>query len=150
MSALRSFGFAVAALATPTLVSAQYVVDKDAENCLFAEVPSEVIDSCSRVITAGNPGKQGVARMYRGKSYLRLTDYRAAAEDFEVVLKTNPKLAFALYGHGVAQLHLGKVANGKAEIVRAIVNQPDISDQFAEFGIPAPAFLKGLKQAKSR
>lgn len=151
MARLLPLTFAVAVLTLPAGASAQSGIDKDAANCLFAQEPAVSVESCSNVITAGTPGKQGVARMYRGKSYLRLAAYRAAADDFEVVLKTNPKLAFGLYGHGVALLHLGQVATGKAEIARAIAIKSDIIAEFAEsYGIPAPAYLKVPKAAKKR
>ena len=98
----------------------------------------------------GIPEKQGIARMYRGKSYLRRAAYRAAADDFDVVLNMSPKLAFALYGHGVALLHLGQVTTGKAEIAQAIASKPDISKEFAGYGIPAPAYLKAPKVIQRR
>ena len=150
MSAYGSIAIVVVGLIGTVGASAQSVMDTDAANCLFSNTATEAIESCSKVITKGIPEKQGVARMYRGKSYLRLAAYRAAADDFEVVLKTNPKLAFALYGHGVALLHLGEVAKGKAEIARASASKPDISDEFAEYGIPAPAYLKAPKAIKPR
>ena len=148
MSPMKSLVAVVAGLVVPAAVSAQTSVDWDMVGCTSSTTAALGVENCSKVIASGIAHKQLLARMFRGMNYLRLSAYRLAADDYEIVLKAAPNAEVGLYGHGLALLHLGQVARGRAEIARAIAISSSVVDDFAEDGIPAPAYLKRPKATK--
>jgi tetratricopeptide (TPR) repeat protein len=66
--------------------------------------------------------------------FLKMTQFDAAVSDFEAVLRIDPKLAFALYGRGLARLK-NEDAAGEADMAAAKTLQADIAEEYARYGI---------------
>src|SRR5262249_46900702 len=62
----------------------------------------------------------------RGFVFLKMTHFDAAVSDYDAALRINPKLAFALYGRGLARLKNDDPA-GEADIAAAKALQADIA-----------------------
>jgi Flp pilus assembly protein TadD len=59
----------------------------------------------------------------------------AAIDDFSSALRSDPKLASALYGRGLAKLKNGDKAGGDADISAAKEIQAGIDDDFTRYGV---------------
>jgi len=68
----------------------------------------------------------------RGEFDLAVADYDAALKDF------HGKLPSSLYGRGLAELRLGKQAEGRADLAAAVKTQSDIADIYAKRGATPP------------
>jgi tetratricopeptide (TPR) repeat protein len=66
--------------------------------------------------------------------YLKMTQYDAAVSDYDAALQMEPKLAFALYGRGLAKLKNEDRA-GESDIAAAKALQADIAQQYVHYGI---------------
>jgi tetratricopeptide (TPR) repeat protein len=66
--------------------------------------------------------------------FLKMTNYDAAVSDFDRALHSDPKLAFALYGRGLARMRNGDGA-GEADINAAKAIQADIAEEYARYGM---------------
>jgi tetratricopeptide (TPR) repeat protein len=66
--------------------------------------------------------------------FLKMTQFDAAVSDFDAVLRIDPKLAFALYGRGLARLK-NEDATGEADIAAAKALQADIAEEYARYGV---------------
>jgi tetratricopeptide (TPR) repeat protein len=71
----------------------------------------------------------------RGFVYLKMENYSNAIEDYDAALMRNPKLASALYGRGIAKLRNGKADSGNADIAAAKAIDPNIADEFVDWGL---------------
>jgi tetratricopeptide (TPR) repeat protein/predicted aspartyl protease len=71
----------------------------------------------------------------RGLVYLRRREFNKAIADYDAVLKTNPKMAWSLYGRGIAELRNGSTEKGQADIAAAKVLAPQLPDRAQQFGI---------------
>ena len=71
----------------------------------------------------------------RGLAHLRMGDLDKAIADYDQALGAQPKLAWSLYGRGLARLKKGQIAEGKADIAAAVA---------LDRGIPARANKYGL------
>jgi tetratricopeptide (TPR) repeat protein len=71
----------------------------------------------------------------RGFIFLKMTNFDAAVSDYDAALQVDPKLAFALYGRGLARLRNEDPA-GEADITAAKALQADIAEEYARYGIP--------------
>ena len=58
-----------------------------------------------------------------------------AIADYNAALKSNPKLASALYGRGLAKQKKGDNAGGQIDMATANLVQSDIADEFAGYGV---------------
>ena len=67
--------------------------------------------------------------------FLKMTHYDAAVSDYDAALQVDPKLAFALYGRGLARLRNEDPA-GEADIAAAKALQADIAEEYARYGMP--------------
>jgi tetratricopeptide (TPR) repeat protein len=67
----------------------------------------------------------------RALVYLKSGQLDKAIADYDAALKTNPRLAGALYGRGLARLRKGDTAAGNADIAAAKEIDPRIVDVFA-------------------
>jgi tetratricopeptide (TPR) repeat protein len=80
-------------------------------------------------------GKDAGALNSRGFTYLRLGKFDEAIADYNAALKSNPKLASALYGRGLAKQKKGDSAGGQVDMATANLVQSDIADEFAGYGV---------------
>jgi tetratricopeptide (TPR) repeat protein len=71
----------------------------------------------------------------RGFIFLKMTNFDAAVSDYDAALGSNPKLAFALYGRGLARLRNDDPA-GEADVAAAKAIQADIAEEYARYGMP--------------
>lgn len=62
--------------------------------------------------------------------------FDSAIDDYDSALRSDPKLASALYGRGVAKLKKGNKTGSDADISAAKTIQARIGDQFARYGLP--------------
>jgi tetratricopeptide (TPR) repeat protein len=77
-----------------------------------------------------------VAYDTRGFLDLRQGKLEAAIADYDEALKARPKTASPIYGRGVAEIRLGKVVEGRADIAAATKVQRDIADNYTRHGMP--------------
>ncbi len=70
----------------------------------------------------------------RGFVFLKMTQFDAAVSDYEAALRIDPKLAFALYGRGLARLR-NDDPTGEADITAAKALQADIAEEYARYGV---------------
>ncbi len=70
----------------------------------------------------------------RGFVFLKMTQFDAAVSDYEAALRIDPKLAFALYGRGLARLR-NDDSTGEADITAAKALQADIAEEYARYGV---------------
>jgi len=75
----------------------------------------------------------------RGFVYLKMQNADASITDYNAVLAVDPKVPYSLYGRGLAEHMKGNESASQADITAAVKLQPDIADQFAKWGVPAPA-----------
>src|SRR5262245_2705511 len=71
----------------------------------------------------------------RGFIFLKMTNFDAAVSDYDAALRADPRLAFALYGRGLARLRNEDPA-GEADIAAAKALQGDIAEEYARYGMP--------------
>lgn len=71
----------------------------------------------------------------RGLIYLKMGQLGAATDDYSSALRSEPKLASALYGRGLAKLKNGDRAGGDADISAAKAIQGSIGDDFTRYGV---------------
>jgi tetratricopeptide (TPR) repeat protein len=61
--------------------------------------------------------------------------YQAAWNDFDAALNKAPNNPEFLYGRGISAMKIGKAIDGAADIAKAQMDEPDIEDFFADYGI---------------
>ena len=71
----------------------------------------------------------------RALTYLKLKQPDNATKDYEAVLQLSPKNARALYGRGISSLMRGNKQHGDADIAAAKAIQPNVADEFAQYGV---------------
>ena len=71
----------------------------------------------------------------RGFVYLRQGRYEKAIQDYDAALALDAKLAWALYGRGLAKRHLGQTAAGETDIGAAEALAPQIAEKARSHGI---------------
>ena len=70
--------------------------------------------------------------------YLRLNRLDDAITSYDAALKLNSKIAFWLYGRGLAKLRKDDAAGGNADLAAAKAIQSDIAGVFAKYGLKTP------------
>ena len=84
----------------------------------------------------GYPRSTGLAR---GLLELRRGHYADAIREFNHVIASQPKLAFAIYLRGVAKIRDGKAEDGGADIKAATAIDPDVAERPTKLGLtPKP------------
>ena len=71
----------------------------------------------------------------RGLVELRLVRYDQAIADYDTALSLAPKLAWSLYGRGLAKIRTGRKADGEADIAAAVAIDADLPDLAKARGI---------------
>jgi hypothetical protein len=71
----------------------------------------------------------------RGFVRLKSGELSSAIADYDAALQINPKHASSLYGRGIAKVRSGNSAGGNGDIAAAKLIQPDIADEFANYGV---------------
>ncbi|MCC6780132.1 MAG: tetratricopeptide repeat protein [Hyphomicrobiales bacterium] len=66
--------------------------------------------------------------------FLKMSNFDAAVSDYDAALRQDPKLAFALYGRGLARWRNDDPA-GEADMSAAKAIQADVADEYARYGI---------------
>jgi tetratricopeptide (TPR) repeat protein len=66
---------------------------------------------------------------------LRLGQLQAAIDDYDAALGMQPKLAWSLYGRGLAKKRLARTSEGEADIRAALAIDPDLSKQAGKIGL---------------
>src|SRR6516165_12258686 len=79
---------------------------------------------------------QGNAATFGSRAFifLKINQLDAAVSDYDAALRLDPRLAFALYGRGLAKLK-SEDAAGEADIAAAKLLQADIAQQYLQYGI---------------
>ena len=79
---------------------------------------------------------QGNAATFGSRAFifLKMNQLDAAVSDYDDALRLDPKLAFALYGRGLAKLK-SEDAAGEADIAAAKLLQANIAQQYLQYGI---------------
>lgn len=80
-------------------------------------------------------GKDAKILDSRGMVHLRRGEYAFAIWDYNAAIKAEPDTAWSHYGRGIAELKLGKRAEGEADIALAKSKAPDLADQAKKLGI---------------
>ena len=60
---------------------------------------------------------------------------KAAIDDYDAALRAAPKMAWSLYGRGLAKKRLGQTAEGEADIQAAVALQPKLPDEAKKIGL---------------
>jgi len=71
----------------------------------------------------------------RGLVRLRLKQYGQAIADYNEALAANGKIAWSLYGRGIAELRLGQKEAGEADLAKTRALEPDLPDRAGKLGI---------------
>ena len=71
----------------------------------------------------------------RGFVLLRLGRYQEAADSYDRAYALRPRVPESLYGRGLAKRHLGKSADGDADLAAAKAIDPAVQDEFKDYGI---------------
>jgi tetratricopeptide (TPR) repeat protein len=71
----------------------------------------------------------------RGLVELRLARYDRAIADYDAALKITPKLAWSLYGRGLAKIKTGQTADGQADIAAAVAINAELPNLAKARGI---------------
>jgi len=66
---------------------------------------------------------------------LRRNRFDNAIADYDEALKINPKIAWSLYGRGIAELRKGMTAKGEADIAAAKALAPQLPDFAHQMGV---------------
>ena len=90
------------------------------------------LEACNAALKA-----QPASQIYdsRGMIYYQMGKYDLAVTDYISSLAARPDAAPSLYAKGVAELHAGKTADGKADTARAIKLNPEIAAEYAKYGM---------------
>ncbi len=75
----------------------------------------------------------------RGLVRLRRGDFSHAIVDYDAVLAKDPKVAWSLYGRGIARLWTGATAEGNADLAAARALAPALTGYAKEHGVEPPA-----------
>ena len=76
----------------------------------------------------------------RGTVYLKMNKIDAAIADYNAALAINPRIESSLYGRGLAEFKNGDRGASQRDIAAAKAIDPDVANEFAELGLPAPSF----------
>jgi tetratricopeptide (TPR) repeat protein len=90
------------------------------------------MEDCNRALQAATDAATFDSR---GLIYLKMGQLGAAIEDYSSALRSEPKLASALYGRGLAKLRSGDRAGGDADVSAAKTIQGNVGDDFARYGL---------------
>jgi tetratricopeptide (TPR) repeat protein len=71
----------------------------------------------------------------RALTYLKMKQPDNAIKDYEAVLRLSPKNARALFGRGIAYQMLGNKQQGDEDVAAAKAIQPNVTDEYAEYGV---------------
>jgi tetratricopeptide (TPR) repeat protein len=71
----------------------------------------------------------------RGLVYLRLGNLDDARQDYDIALRASPKMSTSLYGRGLAELRLGRTAEGQADLAAAKKLNSGIAKRFSDMGL---------------
>jgi tetratricopeptide (TPR) repeat protein/predicted aspartyl protease len=93
----------------------------------------QALDDCDRAVRR----RRDDASYYdsRGLVHLRMGHYDKAIGDYDAALRLNPKIAWSLYGRGIAKVRKGDVAGGQADIAAAAALDADIAEDAARYDI---------------
>src|SRR5277367_2848752 len=71
----------------------------------------------------------------RGLVNLKSGQTKNAIADFDAALRINPRLTSSLYGRGMAKKRNGSISEGDLDITNAKAMDPNIVQEFAEYGV---------------
>ena len=74
----------------------------------------------------------------RGFVHLKSGRYDEAIVDYDAALRLDPKKLASLYGRGMAKRRKQDIAGGNADIAAARALKPEISMDFARYGVSPP------------
>jgi tetratricopeptide (TPR) repeat protein len=75
----------------------------------------------------------------RGLAHLRRGEFDLAIADYDEALRLQPKLAWSLYGRGLARYGKGLTAEGEADLQAAAAIAPDLPAEAKRHGFDRPA-----------
>jgi len=92
------------------------------------------LDYCDRAVAAVK-SRAFAALDTRGFLHYRRGEYDLAVADYDAALKDyRGKLPSSLYGRGLAELKLGKEAEGRADLAAAVKADPKVAEIYAKRG----------------
>jgi tetratricopeptide (TPR) repeat protein len=71
----------------------------------------------------------------RGYAYLKSAQYALAIADYDVVIRASPASPDALYGRGLAKMHMGDNAGSSADMEAAKRLDPMVAETFDRGGL---------------
>jgi hypothetical protein len=91
-------------------------------------------------------------RQYAGIAALRLEEPETALEHFEIILKSSPDDAYALFGKGLVSTIVrdGASIGNPQDMSDALAMNPDVAPYFESFGLTAPDVEPSRKKPRSR
>jgi tetratricopeptide (TPR) repeat protein len=92
----------------------------------------EALADCNRALQITQSAAVLAAR---GLVHLKMDQLDAAIADYNSALQSEPRLASALYGRGLARRKKGDTVAGDADIAAAIAVEASIADEFARYGV---------------
>jgi tetratricopeptide (TPR) repeat protein len=92
----------------------------------------KAVEDCDKALKL-RPGADVLEN--RALANFRLGRFRPARVDYEAALRTEPKMAEAMYGLGIVKRRMGDIAGGNADIAAAIAEKASVAQDFARFGV---------------
>jgi tetratricopeptide (TPR) repeat protein len=108
---------------------------------LSGEGLDQALSDCDEGMRYGRPTAEEYE--HRGLVRLRLNRLSGAIYDYDQALALQPKLAWALYGRGLAKIGQGRDADGRADIAAALALNADLADEAKSYGLATPVVSKG-------
>jgi len=91
------------------------------------------LEACNKALQSGI--NNAAAHDSLGLIHLKMEQPGAAIGDYDAALRSNPKLASALYGRGLARLKTGDQAGSDADIAAAKAIAAGVGDEFTRYGV---------------
>ena len=115
----------------------QALSERCAARALLGQDLPKALDDCSAALKRVDTKAVDNAPMFsnRGLVRLRLGNYDKAIADYDAALRLRPGAGEALFGRGIAELRMGKDAEGRRDLAAALVSHPRIDEEFGRYGI---------------
>ncbi len=78
-----------------------------------------------------------IASVYDSRGLIRLRQgaYAAAISDYDEALQRRPKNPWSMYGRGIAKIKSGRMSEGKADMVEAEGQWPEVAERYARLSL---------------
>lgn len=99
----------------------------------WAKQPERGLVYCNDVLT--RRPTTNLLRPWRGMLHAKLGNWPAALADYEQGLKALPSNSAARYGRGLALTKMGRIAQGRADIIAALAADPNVAEYYRRVGL---------------